>query len=739
MTTNTLFQNLEYLLIEQKRPEEEINQIRKAFDIASEYHEGQYRISEEPYIIHPLEVANILTELQSDTDTIIAALLHDLLEDTSADPEIIRQNFGDGVLNLVNGVTKLGKFSFSSREQRQAENFRKMFLAMADDIRVILLKLADRLHNMRTLHHMSRDKQIEISKETMEIFSPLANRLGMWKLKSELDDLCLNYINPDKYLEIAQLLSQSKREREEVVKVSIEKIKTFLKEQNIDAEVYGRAKNYYSIYNKMNIQGKDFPELFDITAVRIIVDSEKECYEVLGIIHNIFKPIPARIKDYIAIPKSNLYRSLHTTVVGPNGKPLEVQIRTKDMHQIAEYGIAAHWKYKESGKPSATEDIDKKFTWLRKLVEFQQEVKDAKEYVDSVKLDIFRDEVFVFTPRGDIYDLPSGAVPIDFAYRVHTEVGNTCTGALVNGKIVPLDTPLKSGDIVEIITAKNAHPRLDWLNIVATNTAKSRVRAWFKKHNREEHISQGKSLLEADLTKSKLEEATKSGKILEIAKQLNYNGIEDLYAAIGYGEINTPKVTNKLKKDEKPTEELLIKTRYASGKIDKATKEIEGLDNMLHHISKCCFPLPGENIVGVVTRSRGVSIHREDCKCLSKVAPERIMTITWSEKSKIDNQKIYPVSFVIEVFDRIGVFKDILGKIADQNTNVTYAGVKTKHDNTAIIEISIDVSSKDHFDKLIKSLYDISDVISVKRQQVGNPIKTKNTKKSLKQKKKKHK
>lgn len=738
MENNILIQKLETILINQKRQNKEIEEVRKAFEFASNYHDGQYRISEEPYIIHPLEVACILAELEADTETVIAALLHDLLEDTTATPELIKANFGDSILNLVSGVTKLSKFSFSSREERQAENFRKMFLAMANDVRVILLKLADRLHNMRTLHHMTRDKQKEIAQETLEIFSPLANRLGMWKLKSELDDLSLNYLHPDKYLEIAQLVSESKKEREEAVTSSIEKIDGLLKEQNILGEVYGRAKNYYSIYNKMANFNKTFQELFDITAIRVIVPSEKECYEVLGVIHSAFKPIPGRFKDYIAMPKSNLYRSLHTTVIGSNGKPLEVQIRTQEMHHIAEYGIAAHWKYKEVGSISATDEVDRKFTWLRKLVEFQQDVKDAQEYVDSVKLDLFRDEVFVFTPKGDVYDLPNGAVPIDFAYRIHTMVGHTCTGALVNGKMVPLDTLLKSGDIIEIQTSKNSHPRLDWLNIVATNTAKGRIRAWFKKHHREEHIVQGKTLLEADLTKARLDEFVKSGKLAEIAKQINYNTLEDLYAAIGYGEINTPKVTNKLKKEEKTPEEILSKPRFASGKADKSGKNIEGLDSMLYHISKCCLPLPGENIVGVVTRSRGVSIHKEDCKCLSKIAPERIMNITWSEKSKLDTSKTYQISFAVEVIDRIGVFKDILGKIADLNINVSYAGVKTRKDHTAVIEITTDVTSKGHFDTLIKSLREINDVIGIRRQQVGATAREKAPKKPVKTKKKGH-
>ena len=740
MENTTLFQKLENILIEQERSAKDIETVKQAFDLANEYHNGQIRASEEPYIIHPLEVACILADLQSDMETITAALLHDLLEDTTASPEIIKDKFGESVFNLVDSVTKLSKYSFSSKEQRQAENFRKMFLAMANDIRVILLKLADRLHNMRTLKFMTPVKQKKIAQETLEIFSPLANRLGMGKLKAELDDLCLLYLHQDVYKEIEHNLEESEKERDKVVQLSTKKIENLLHEVELNGSVQGRAKNYYSIYKKMSNENKSFLELFDISAVRVIVDAEKECYEVLGIIHSAFKPIPGRFKDYIAMPKSNLYRSLHTTVIGPNGKPLEVQIRTTDMHMVAEYGIAAHWKYKEGNNTqSSNKEIDKKFLWLRKLVEFQQDVKDAREYVDSVKLDLFRDEVFVFTPKGDVHDLPSGAVPIDFAYRVHTEVGHTCTGALINGKIVPLDTVLKNGDIIEIITSKNSHPRLDWLNIVATNTAKGRIRAWFKKNRRDEHIIQGKSLLESELTKAKVDEIIKSGKLLEIANQLNQNTIEDLFATIGYGELNISKVVSKLKKEEKDPESVIVKPRYASGKFDKTGKNIEGLDGMMHHISKCCFPLPGENIVGVITRSRGISIHREDCKSLSSVSPERIMNITWSEKSEVENAKSYPVSFIIEVIDRIGVFKDILSKVADKHINVTYAGVKTKLDNTAIIEISVDVSSKNQYENLIKTLYDLSDVINIKRQQLGTTIHTKPQKKSIKSKKFKHK
>jgi len=704
-----LFNLLDTIVKEQNRPEQDLQKIRSALEFATSLHDGQYRVSEEPYIVHPIEVACILANLQADADTICAALLHDILEDTDTTPEQISEKFGEDVLNLVNGVTKLSKYSFSSKEERQAENFRKMFLAMAEDVRVIFLKLADRLHNMRTLNYMTLPKQKEIAQETLEIFAPLANRLGMGKIKSELEDLALRYMNPEKYFEIAQLVAQSKAERDLTVQAIIDKISSNLKNMNINAITTGRAKNYYSIYSKMSRQQKSYQDLYDVTAVRILVDTEKECYEVLGVIHSAFKPIPGRFKDYIAMPKSNLYRSLHTSVIGPRGKPLEVQIRTNEMHEIAEFGIAAHWRYKESGSVNANSQVDQKFSWLRKLVEFQQDIKDAKEYVDSVKLDLFSDQVFVFTPRGDVIDLPRGAVPIDFAYRIHTEIGQKCNGAIVNGRIVPLDTKLKNGDIIEILTSKQAKPRLDWINIVATNQARSKIRQSLKKHLRDDHVVQGKANLEQDLTKAVFEENLKSGKLLEIAKQLNFQAEEDLYAAIGCGEITLHRVINKLKPEvEAPLE---IKQKAAPKKPPKGIVELEG---MLYHISKCCSPVPGEAIVGVVTRSRGVSVHSVDCAGLNHVDPARIMEISWS---KADKSKIYISNIRVEALDRLGVFKDILGKIVDNNTNVSYASVKTKTHETAVIEIGLEITDIEHLNKVLNSIMNISDVISVKRQK----------------------
>ncbi len=707
-----VFNQLENILKQQQRAEKDIKKIHSAFDYAAALHEGQYRASEEPYILHPLEVACILADLQSDTDTICAALLHDILEDTDTKPEEIKKHFGENVLTLVNGVTKLGKFSFSSKEERQAENFRKMFLAMAEDIRIIFLKLADRLHNMRTLNYMRPEKQKEIATETVEIFVPLANRLGMGLIKTELEDLSLRYINPEKYFEIARLVAQAKAERDNIIQAIIEKIDNNLKLMDINAVITGRAKNYYSIFYKMQRKHMSYQDLYDITAVRVIVDNEKECYEVLGLIHSAFKPIPGRFKDYIAMPKNNLYRSLHTSVIGPRGKPLEVQIRTHEMHEIAEYGLAAHWRYKEGGTSSkANIKEQEKIVWLRKLVEFQQDTKDAQEYVNSVKLDLFSDEVFVFTPQGDVIDLPADAVPLDFAYRIHTEIGHKCTGALVNGRIVTLDTKLKNGDIVEILTGKQAKPRLDWMNIVVTNQAKSRIRQWFKKNLREEHIVHGKTNLEQELTKAKVEELLKDGKLLEIAKQMNYQTEDDLMAAIGYGEISPVKIINRLKVDE-----MTPKVRITKSSEKKSGKSIEGLEGMLYHVSKCCSPVPGEAILGVITRGRGVSVHREDCKSLQVVDPERIISINWNDNN---TSKTYVTKLYIETLDRIGIFKDVLGKISDNKTNITQAIIKKKDKNLASVEIGLEITNIEHLNKIINSINTVGDVISIKRHQSG--------------------
>ena len=709
--TLALFDDIESAI--QERNEDDRASIKKAFLFARERHEGQFRVSEEPYIIHPVEVAKILITLKADTHTVIAAFLHDILEDTDTTPETIQQEFGEDVLSLVQGVTKLGKYHFNSKEERQAENFRKMFIAMANDIRIIFLKLADRLHNMRTLNFMRPEKQKRIAQETLDVFAPLANRLGIGKVKAELEDLSLRYINPEKYYEIVQLVAETKAERESTVKVLMDKIASDVKANGINAQITGRAKHYYSIYSKMKRLNISFHDLYDITAVRVIVDTEKECYEVLGLIHSQFKPIPGRFKDYIAMPKGNLYQSLHTSVIGPKMRPLEVQIRTHKMHEVAEYGVAAHWRYKEKGSQKANRTEDLQFSWMRKMVEYNQDMTNAEDYVNSVKLDIFSDQVFAFTPNGDVYDLPKKATPVDFAYRIHSEVGHKTVGALVNGRIVPLDTKLKNGDIVEILTSKQPAPRLDWLNFVVTKQAGQKIRQWFKKNKREDHVELGKSNLEHELTKAVFDEYLKNGEFETIAKQMNYVSAEDLFAALGYGETTVNKIVNKLKKpaDSSRAPETTYQPRKKS-----SAKDVIGLDGLLYSFARCCSPIPGEPIVGVVTRSKGVSIHRLDCKTLEDVDPERLLDIQWTNNP---TSKTYSTTIRVETHDKQGLLKDIIAAVSDNNTNINYANVKSKQNNIGIIELGIELDNINTLRKVIASLQSLPDVISVKRIQTS--------------------
>lgn len=714
MAEGPIFSEIKEKLIEQKRLPEDIDKIEQAYLYAKKLHEGQYRISEEPYIVHPVEVAKILIDLKADTNTIIAAFLHDILEDTDTKPEEIENLFSKDVLHLVQGVTKLGKLKFKSTEERQAENFRRMFIAMANDIRIIFLKLADRLHNMRTLSFMATSKQQRIAQETLDIFAPLANRLGIGKIKAELEDLSLRYLHPDKYYEIAQLVAQKKAERELTVNLLIDKISQDVKRSGINAQITGRAKHYYSIYSKMERLNIAFHDLYDITAVRIIVDSEKECYEVLGIIHSQFKPIPGRFKDYIAMPKGNLYQSLHTSVIGPRSKPLEVQIRTKKMHEVAEYGVAAHWRYKEKGSEKAHNNSDVQFSWMRKMVEYDNDLTTAKEYVDSVKLDIFSDQVFVFTPNGDVFDLPVKATPVDFAYRIHTDVGHKTVGALINGRIAQLDTKLKNGDIVEILTSKQTAPRLDWLNFVVTKQASSKIKQWFKKNNREDNINLGKSNLEQELTKAVFDEYTKTGEFEKVAKQMNYQSSEDLFAALGYGETTLNKIVNKLKKPQiKQIDASFGQERYKK----KSEKDIIGLEGLLYSLAKCCSPIPGEPIVGIVTRSKGVSVHRIDCKSLINVPPERFMDIHWVDENI---HRTYSTTIRIETQDKIGILKDVIAAVSDNNTNILFANVKANNNKkVGIVELGLELDNVNTLKKVINSIQALPDVYSVKRVQTS--------------------
>lgn len=714
MSEKPLFDEIKEKLIAQNREEEDIKQIEQAYLFAKRLHEGQYRISEEPYIIHPVEVAKILVDLKVDTHTLMAAFLHDILEDTDTKPEEIKELFGEDVLTLVQGVTKLGKLQFKSKEERQAENFRRLFIAMANDIRIIFLKLADRLHNMRTLNFMAANKQQKIARETLDIFAPLANRLGIGRIKAELEDLSLRYLEPDKYFEIAQLVSQTKTERETTVQLLIDKISKDVKKSGINAQITGRAKHYYSIYSKMKRLNIAFHDLYDITAVRVIVDTEKECYEVLGLIHSQFKPIPGRFKDYIAMPKGNMYQSLHTSVIGPRSKPLEVQIRTWEMHEVAEYGVAAHWRYKEKGSQKANNPADMQFSWMRKMVEYDKDMTTAEDYVNSVKLDLFSDQVFAFTPNGDVLDLPINATPVDFAYRIHSDVGSRTVGALINGRIAQLDTKLNNGDIVEILTSKTQAPRLDWLNFVVTKQASSKIKQWFKKNNREDHIEVGKANLEHELTKAVFDEYVKSGEFEKTAHIMNYQSADDLFAALGYGETTLNKIINKLKKPEKKPLEL--ENTFHTSRRKKSEKDIVGLEGLMYSFARCCSPIPGEPIVGVVTRSKGVSVHRIDCKTLDNVPPERMMEIHWSGDH---TTKTYSTTIRVETAEKMGLLKDIIAAVSDNNTNINYANVKSKSNKIGIIELGIELNNIDTLKKVINSIQAIPDVYSVKRIQTS--------------------
>lgn len=713
------------ILGRQNRAPEELDFVRKAYEFAFKSHDGQVRKSDEPYIIHPVEVACLLSELNCDYQTIAAGLLHDVLEDCDVKPKEMEEKFGKPVLKIVEGVTKLGKFSFSSKEERQAENFRKLIVAISEDIRVVLVKLADRLHNMRTMEYMLPRKQCEIAKETLEIYAPLANRFGLGRMKWELEDLGLRYLHPEEFIEIEQLVTDTHSERDYLIEQVVEKMRTELDARTIDAEIVGRPKHFFGIWKKMKTQQKTFEELYDVLAIRVIIDSNQDknycelnadpdtqrCYEVMGLVHALFKPIPGRFKDYIAMPKANNYQSLHTAVFGPKGKPVEIQIRTRRMHHVAEYGIAAHWAYKEAGASVVASGQDnQKLAWLRQLVDWQEDLADAQEYLDTVKMDLFADEVFVFSPRGDVYDLPKGATPIDFAYRVHTDVGHKCIGARINDRIVPLNTAMKNGDIVEIITSKNAHPTMDWLNFAKTHSAKSRIRQWFKKHHREEHIQQGRQMLDEELGKGVLDEFLKSDKVKEVGRKLNISEPDDILAAVGYGDLSVTQVVNRIREQEQTDKSL---KSISIGSPSKKQSSIGSLGGLLHHLAKCCQPVPGEEIIGIVTRGSGIAVHKADCGNLSKVDAERCMAVDWSE----ERHTTYPAALTIECLDRIGIAHDILKKVSNFEVNLRDLRVEIHKDKkTATINLIMEVLDVDQLTRVAQSISQISDVLRVQRK-----------------------
>jgi GTP pyrophosphokinase len=702
--------------------------ICRAFEFAYQLHEGQYRASGEHYIAHPVAVAGLLRDLGGSSVMIAAGFLHDVVEDTDITSEEIESRFGVEVRRLVEGVTKLSKFNFSSKTERQAENFRRMFLAMAADIRVIVVKLADRLHNMRTLEHLNPDKQRRIALETREIFAPLANRLGIGRFKWELEDLAFKYLEPEAFREMQALVVERRQDREDrLVKVT-EILRDRLEEVGVKCiDINGRPKHLYGIYQKMQRQQKGFHEIYDIAAMRLIVQTKEECYRALAIVHDAFRPIPGRFKDYIGLPKPNRYQSLHTGVIGLSGRPIEVQIRTLEMHQVAELGIAAHWKYKESGGSNNTRFTaeDEKLTWLRQLLEWQNDLKDAQEYMDSVKDNLFDDDVYVFTPSGDVVSLSRGATPVDFAYRIHTEVGNHCAGVRVNGQWRVLDSPLHNGDIVEIITQKNSHPSLDWLNFVVTPSARNRIRQWYKRSHREANVARGRELLEKELGKKGFESLLKSDPMQAVVERCNYHTVEDLLAALGYGELTLNIVVNRLReavKAKQPIEtdsqEAVTQTPVVKIPSTAGSKgePIAGVEGLLHHLAGCCNPVPGEPIIGAVTRIRGISIHRQGCPNVESVPGERLVPVSWNP-TDTDNGRpqTYPVNIQMEVIDRVGVFKDILSRLSDQNINVRNAQVRTQEGKPAIIDLCIDIRDHKQLESSFCQIRKMSDILNMRR------------------------
>jgi GTP diphosphokinase / guanosine-3',5'-bis(diphosphate) 3'-diphosphatase len=723
---------LQECLIDQESLESESDAllICQAFNFAYQLHEGQTRKSGDPYIAHPIAVASLLRSLGGDSVTIAAGFLHDVVEDTDVTPEEIEERFGVQVRLLVEGVTKLSKFNFSSTTERQAENFRRMFLAMATDIRVIVVKLADRLHNMRTLEHLNPEKQKRISQETREIFAPLANRLGIGRFKWELEDLCFKYLEPEAYDEIKSLIAERRADREARIARVTETLRSGLKNQKINVvELKGRPKHLYGIYQKMQRQQKEFSQIYDIAAFRIIVKTNEECYRALAVVHDAFTPIPGRFKDYIGLPKPNRYQSLHTTVVGTNGRPIEIQIRTKEMHQVAEYGIAAHWKYKETGSSNVavSSEEDNKFTWLRQLLEWQKDLSDAQEYMESVKDNLFEDDVYVFTPDGDVVALSHGATPVDFAYRIHSEIGNHMKGARVNGRWSVLSKPLENGDIVEIVTQKNSHPSLDWLNFVVSATARNRIRQWYKLSHRDENIVRGKELLEKEMGKSGFDSLLKSEAMQIVTQRCNYHSVEDLLAALGYGEITQNHVVNRLR--DVVREQQPVETELASEEIEipahlnnnyekhrGGNSPIIGVEGMLYHIAGCCTPLPGESIIGAVTlSSRGISIHGQGCENIDKIPGERIIPVSWNDQTEDGKTFTYPVDIQIEAVDRVGVFKDILARLSDRGINVRNAGVKTGRNKPALISLSLDICDRQQLEYVFQRIKSMSDILNIRR------------------------
>ena len=710
--------------------DDECNQVLKAFELADKAHEGQLRASGEPYIMHPLAVAEILAHLQIDHITLMAALMHDVVEDTSYSKEDLEKMFGSEVAFLVDGVTKLNQFQYETKEDRQMENYRKMILAMAKDVRVVVIKLGDRLHNMRTLKHMRSDKQKRIAKETLEIFAPLAHRLGIFNVKWELEDLSFRYLEPEKYYDLVDQMKQKRQAREDIVNDTMSQLTKALGEAHIKADIKGRPKHFYSIYKKMKKDNRDLSQIYDLLAVRVIVDTIPDCYAVLGIAHSLWKPLPYRFKDYISMPKSNMYQSLHTTVIGTMGQPVEIQIRTWEMHRVSEYGVAAHWRYKEGNK-NGDKDFDQKVAWLRQVLEWQ-DTSNPTELVNALKLDVFSGEVFVFTPKGDVVKLPIGSVPLDFAYRVHTDVGHRCVGAKVNGKIVPLDYTLQNGDIVDIITSKTGRPSLDWLNIVGSSESKSKIRNWFKRENKAENIEKGLEALEKEAKRLNYnwKELITDNRLQQVTKQLKACTEEEMFAACGYGGIPVSTVLLRLielykkskeaEESKRSTEQIIEKLKAQGPKTTKNGTGVlvKGEAGVMVRMAKCCSPVPGDDIIGYITRGRGVSIHRSDCTSLGHTPEdlERMIEVSWDGSSG----ESFHVGIDIQAYDRNGLLMEVMAVLSELKITITNINAKVQEDTkTVSINVVVDIRDISQLDFVMTKLRRIREVYTVQRSKGG--------------------
>lgn len=704
--------------------------IQKAYKYAVEHHGDQRRKSGEPYIIHPLNVAYILADIGLDESTICAALLHDVVEDTDATEDDIKREFGEEISDMVAGVTKLGKIAFATVEEQQAEDYRKMFLAMGKDIRVILIKLSDRLHNMRTLKHLKRDRQIAISKETMELYAPLANRLGLYSIKWELEDLAFKYLYPEEYHELVEGINKKREERLKFIEKIMDDIRVQLKKQKIEAEVTGRAKHLYSIYRKMKRDNKTLDQIYDLFALRILVTSVKDCYAALGVVHDLYSPMPGRFKDYIAVPKPNMYQSIHTTLLGEKGTPFEVQIRTWEMHRIAEFGIAAHWAYKEAsyfGKKQAVKVEEDKLAWLRETLEWQKDMQDPQEFLETLKTELFEDEVYVFTPKGAIKVLPRGSTPIDFAYNIHAEIGHHMTGCKINSKMMPILTPLKTGDIVEIITSDNSKgPSRDWLKFVKSSSAKNKIKSWFKKEQKAENIEKGKDLIEKELKRIGVSHSDlfKPEYLEPMLNKYKYKDLDEMYAAIGFGANSSVKIIARMLQEyrkehqEENIEEKIQELAIAKAKKPKPSNAgiiVKGIDNCLVKLSKCCNPLPGDEIVGYITKGRGVSVHRKDCTNIGELLSEenRLIDVEWYEEEKAS----YKADIEVCSNDRTGLLLDILKEIGTTKAKIEGVNTKITKEKIAIIDITLEVENLAELNKAIKAIRKVNSVYEVNRKK----------------------